>query len=133
MWLQGLICGALLAFATPTAVLAGALLAPSAIAWATDTAPGRPMARAVLFAATPFAVGPLWHLWVNGHSMRTALDLLADTPALFEAWLSAAFGWAVCQILPVVLRAAADMQAARQAAQLKAELTRLREEWDFRR
>jgi hypothetical protein len=129
MWLQGLVCGAVLAFATPVAVLTSVLLAPALMASVMDVQPGRPVAGALAGAA--FTVGPLWHLILNGRTMPVALDLLADPAVIGPAWLAGACGWALCELLPVLLRGVADMQAAARTATLKAEEKALREAWDL--
>ncbi len=130
-WLQGLVCGAVLAFATPVALLVGVLLAPCAVAAVLDSRPGRPVARTVALAGASLTVGPLWHLITADRSMAAAVDLLADPAITGAAWLAGAFGWAMCEILPVLLRVASDIRAASRLAALQAEETALRETWDL--
>ena len=130
-WLQGLVCGAVLTFATPTALVLGVVLAPSVLALALDREPGRPVARAVAMAEMAFTLGPLWRLWVGGHSMNVARDLLLDPATICPAWLAAACSWACCELFPVGLRVLADMRAARRRAVLTAEEAALRAEWDL--
>jgi hypothetical protein len=132
LWLQGLVCGALLTFATPTALLLGVLMAPAAAAWLADTLPGRPVARAVAVAGLAPALGPVWHLWLGGHTIAVALELLSDPAAIGIAWVAAACGWAMCQVLPVVLRTLREMREAARAKALAAELELQKEEWDLR-
>jgi hypothetical protein len=130
-WLQGLACGALLTFAPAFALLLGVLLAPALVAVLLDRRPGQPVARAVFLAGTAFALAPAWHLFAGGPSLGAALDLLQEPPVLAPAWLAGACGWALCEILPMLLRIAAETRAAARVAALKAEAKALRETWDL--
>ncbi len=130
-WLGGMICGAVLAFAAPVALLAGVLLAPALVAAVLDTTQGRPVARTVALAGTSLTLGPVWRLLLTDRSLASALEILADPVVPLLAWLAGACGWAACELLPVVLRAAADMRAAAQLAGLQAEAAALREGWDL--
>jgi hypothetical protein len=131
LWLQGLVCGAVLAFATPIALLLCVLLAPAVLAAVMDTMPNRAMTRAVFFAALAFTLGPLWHLILAGRGMQQAVDLISDPGVLGPAWLAGACGWALCEVLPVVLRSLAELQATARMAALKSEAAALRAEWDL--
>jgi hypothetical protein len=131
LWLQGLVCGAVLTFATPVAVLLGVLLAPSVVAAVMDSAPNRAMTRAVFLSGLAFTLGPLWHLFVEGRGMQTAVDLIGDPYVLGPAWLAGACGWALCEVLPVVLRSFAELRTTTRIAALKAEAAALRQDWDL--
>jgi hypothetical protein len=130
-WLQGLVCGAVLAFATPVAVLAGVLLMPALVASLFDKRPGRPVARAVALGGAAFTLAPLWHLLQGGGGVAAALDVLADPAVTAPAWLAGASGWALCELLPVLLRGVAAMNAQARLAALEAEEKALRAAWDF--
>jgi hypothetical protein len=131
LWVQGLICGAMLAFATGAALLLGILLAPAGVALLADTQPGRPVARAVALGCSAFALGPVWRLWSAGGTMQAALDALATPSALIGPWLAGACGWALCELLPVLVKVALDARAAARIAALRAEEARFRAEWDL--
>jgi hypothetical protein len=121
-WLQGLACGALLAFAPSFALLLAVLLAPAIAASLLDRRPHHPVARAVALASGAFTLGPVWRLATGGHPLVIGL-----------AWLAGACGWALCVLLPVVLRAASDVRAAARIAALQAEAEALRAAWDLDR
>ena len=131
LWLQGLACGALLAFAPSFAALGAALLAPALLATVADARPGRPVARAVFLASAAFTLMPAWRLFQNGQSLTAALDLLAEPAVIGPAWLAGACGWALCEVLPVLLRAIADARTAAHAHALRAEEKALRAAWDL--
>jgi hypothetical protein len=129
-WLLGMICGAVLAFATPTALLAGFLLAPAILVAVCDRVPGRATTRCVFIASTGLAFGPVWHLNAGGATLGMAFDMLLEPNVLCPAWLAGASAWAVCECLPVLLRGASDRLAAAQAAALLEEARALRARWD---
>jgi hypothetical protein len=130
-WLQGLGCGALIAFAPGFALLLTVLLAPACSGLLLDRRPGRPIARAVLLAGAAFTLAPAWHLFQSGENIAAATDLLLEPTVLTPAWLAGACGWALCETLPVLLRVAADVRATARIAALQAEARALREAWDL--
>ncbi len=131
MWLQGLVCGALLTFATPIALLVAVLLAPTVAAAVMDAAPNRAMTRAVFLSGLAFTLGPLWKLILEGRGMQAAVELIGDPAVLGAAWLAGACGWALCEVLPVVLRSFAEIRAVARITALQSEATALREMWDL--
>ena len=76
IWLQGLLCGAMVTLATPTALLLGVLLGPALLAIVLDREPGRPRARSIALCSMAAAVDPLRTLWTDrpqhGHGDRAA-------------------------------------------------------------
>jgi hypothetical protein len=120
-----------LAFATPTAVLASVLLAPAILVALLDNYPGRATTRAVFVATAGPAFGPIWHLNAGGATIGLALDMLCEPNVLCPAWLAGACAWAVCECLPILLRGAADRLATARAAALLEEAKTLRAEWDL--
>ncbi len=131
MWVQGMVCGALLAFATPTAVMLGVLLAPALACVVGEPAQGRTMARGVALCCGAAAIAPVWHLWHGGNSMGTALELLSSPLCLVLAWGAGACAWALCQVLPVVVRTTWEMRMAARAKAVEVELAACRDEWDL--
>jgi hypothetical protein len=130
-WLMGMACGAILAFATPTAILGGVLLAPAILAAVFDTQKKRPMTRVVFVACAGFAFGPVWHLNVMGGVTSQALEMLYDPSVLCPAWIAGACGWGACELLPLLLRLAAERAAVVRIAALQAEAKAIREAWDL--
>jgi hypothetical protein len=130
-WLLGVACGAAMAFATPSALLGGVLLAPAWLTAVFDAESKRPVTRVVFVSAAGFTFGPLWHLNMGGASTAQALDMLTDPAVLCPAWLAGACGWAVCEVLPLLLRLAAERHAAARMAALLEEARQIRETWDL--
>jgi hypothetical protein len=129
VWLQGLLCGAMVTLATPTALLLGVLLCPAVLALVLDRQPGRPKARGVALFNMAAAVDPLRTLWMSGHSMSNASALLGDMRILGTAWSAAAAGWLLAELAPIAVRAVLDVLSVARVARLRAERTRLAQEW----
>lgn len=131
-WLLGLGCGLLAALATPTAVLAGMLLAPSIVAWLLDPTPERGIARPMLFCGLAAALRPMLALWQGGHGMGTSLELAADLPTLGLAWAAQATAWLVGELAPLGVGLAQAARNRARIARLRIERARLEEEWGLR-
>jgi hypothetical protein len=123
-------CGALVAFASPFALLLGGLMAPVLLVALTDSAAGKPVTRAAVLAGLAASATPAWHLWRAGGGMPAALDFVADPPTLALAWLACATAWALAQLLPVVILWAWNSREAARVAALYAELVEIKAEWD---
>lgn len=129
VWLQGLLCGALAALATPTALLMGVLLGPALLAMLLDGEPGKPTGRSVTLCAMAASVDPLKTLWTTGHTMATASALLANLEVIGTAWSAAAAGWLLAQVTPIAVRTALEALGIARSARLRSERARLVEEW----
>lgn len=130
-WMQGLGCGLVAALATPTAALAGGLLAPAIATIMLDRREGRALTRTVLLAGLAAAARPLATLWVGGHGMELALALLADPANLGLAWIAQGAGWLACEALPLAITASLNAQAAARAGRLRRVRAELQAEWDL--
>ncbi len=131
-WLLGMGCGALATLATPTAVLAGLLLAPALMAWLLDPTPQRAVARPMLLCGLAASLRPLLALWQGGHGMAASLELAGDVPTLGLAWAAQGLAWLVGELAPL---AVGLVQAARdraRIARLRAERARLEQEWGLK-
>ena len=128
-WLQGLLCGAMVTLATPTALLLGVLLAPALFAIALDREPGKPRARSIALCCMAAAVEPLRTLWTTGHRMATATALLSDPHTVGIAWSAAAAGRLLAEATPIAVRAALEALSTARTARLRAQRTGLVEAW----
>ena len=131
-WLLGMGCGALATLATPTAVLAGLLLAPALVAWLLDSTPARGVARPMLLCGLAAAVRPMLALWVGGHTMAISLDLAGDLSTLGLAWAAQASAWLVGELAPLAVGLAQAARTRARIARLRAERARLEQEWGIR-
>lgn len=131
VWLQGLACGAVVAMATPTAVLGALLLVPGIAALLLERQAGRPAARVALLCGAATAATPLIALWQSGAGVGGALAAASDPAVLAGCWAAQAGGWLLAQLAPVLLRLGFDAHAATIAARLRSERARFESEWDI--
>jgi hypothetical protein len=75
------------------------------------------------------AVGPLRYLWAADHSLAHATALLGNFRVVATAWIAAAAGWLLAEVVPVMIRAALDGLSVARAARLRAERASLVEAW----
>jgi hypothetical protein len=129
IWLQGLLCGAMVTLATPTALLLGVLLGPALLAILLDHEPGRPRARSIALCSMAAAVDPLRTLWTSGHTVATATGLLSNWQILGTAWSAAAAGWLLAEVTPIAVRTALEALSMARSARLRAERARLVDAW----
>ena len=129
VWLQGLLCGAMVTLATPTALLLGMLLAPVLLAVMLDHEPGRPRARSIALCGMAASVEPLRTLWMSGHTIPVAAALAGNARIIGFAWSAAAAGWLLAEVLPIAVRAVLETLSIARAGRLRAERAKLVEAW----
>ncbi len=129
MWLQGLLCGGLVAMLPPTALLLGVLLGPALLAPFLDGQPGKPIARSLLLCSLAACVKSVRLLWAAGHTMAVSMALATDADIVGTAWAAAAAGWLLAELLPVAVRVVLEAVSLRQAARLRVVRAALAEEW----
>jgi len=129
MWIQGLLCGGLVAMLPPTALLLGVLLGPALVGLFLDPHPGKPIARSVLLCTLAASVKPVRMLWAAGHTMVASMALATDADIIGTAWAAAAAGWLLAELLPVGVRVVLEAISLRQAARLRVVRAALAEEW----
>ncbi|HME21366.1 MAG TPA: hypothetical protein VKI44_08445 [Acetobacteraceae bacterium] len=129
IWLQGLLCGAVVTLATPTALLLGVLLGPALLAILLDREPGRPRARSIALCSMAASVDPLRTLWTAGHSMAAATALLGNVQVVGTTWSAAAGGWLLAEVAPIAVRAILEALSIARGARLRAERAKLVEAW----
>jgi|GEM_PF-689351 len=129
IWLVGLACGALIGLATPYALVAGAFLAPGLILLALDGSGGRAAGWAILMIGAAAAVHPLMALWLAGHHMGAAIDLVSDVRALAASWAFQGAGWLAIEAGPWIIGVVLDGTAQARALRLRQARARIEEEW----
>jgi hypothetical protein len=129
IWLQGLLCGALVTLATPVAVLLGVLLAPAIGVAMLDRSLGKPRARTAFLFGAAWSVEPVRMLWGNGGDLTMATRLATDPAVVGRAWLAAGGGWLLAVMAPWGVGAALGIADEVRRTRLKARRERLREEW----
>jgi hypothetical protein len=129
IWVQGLLCGALVAVATPLAVMLAVLLAPAGFAAMFDHHQGRPTVRAVLLCGISGCMDPLHRLWAGEHTIAASLAILGQPRVIALAWAAAAIGWVLAELAPLGLSLALEAANRTRAARLRTRRERLLDEW----
>ncbi len=131
LWLQGLACGAVVALATPLAVMGGLLLAPGIGALLLERRAAPLAARVALLCGAAAAAVPLAALWQGGLGVAGAITAASDPAVLAGCWAAQAAGWLATQLAPMLVRVTLDLRAAATAARLRAERARYEAEWEI--
>lgn len=129
VWVQGLICGGLVAWLPATATLGAILLAPGLIAYFADRGPSRPMGRAVLLFGATIVPHSLIALWHAGNGIAASLGMAGDMRRVALAWSIQAGGWLLVELAPVLARLVLDAKAQARIAILRRRRVRLEDEW----
>jgi hypothetical protein len=61
--------------------------------------------------------------------MQVAASLVGDLQVVGYAWIAAAAGWLLAQVLPIAVRTVLDALGLARSAQLRAERAKLVSEW----
>ena len=69
-------------------------------------------------------------IWFENHTIRGAMDLMSDIFVLVVMYGSATFGWLLYQTIPPVIAAFLNVMAERRVAVLRANQTKIIDEWD---
>jgi hypothetical protein len=129
VWLQGLICGALITLAPSLAMLLAFLLAPGLIATVLDRSPGRTVSRGVFLFGLAASVSPAKTLWEGGLAMPLSVQLMTDPIIFGTAWAAAAAGWMVAEVAPIIVEIALTSARKLRAAKLEETRVKFSEEW----
>ncbi|MGE0224211.1 MAG: hypothetical protein AB7S57_13175 [Acetobacteraceae bacterium] len=127
--MQGLACGALAALAPATALQLAILLLPSIVVAMLESAPGKPVARAVLLCALATCVEPVRELWNYGQGLGDAWASIANIHALALAWAASAGGWLMTQLIPLGVGFALETTASARMARLEEQRQAVIREW----
>jgi hypothetical protein len=130
LWLQGLVCGAVVTLSTPIALLAGVLLLPTLIVAALDQGEGRPVARAVMLCGLAGSALPMMALWNGGRGMDQSLSLVTDMGVVAVAWAAQGAGWLVAELAPLGVRLMLEAKVAAETLSLRSQRAKLAEDWD---
>lgn len=130
-WVQGAVFGGLVTFATPTAIMLGVLLAPAVVCAVGERGFQRGATQGVALCGIAASLDPLWRLWMEGDRMDAASALLFTPSTVALAWGACALAWALCQILPVVIRTGWEAREMTRAKAIEVQIVQCRAEWDF--
>ncbi len=129
IWLQGLLCGALVALAPSLAMLLASFLGPAIAAALFDRDPGKPRARAAFLFSAASGIAPVHTLWSGSGDMSAALSLALNPTTLVRTWVAGGAGWALAEVAPIILQALMTFTDRLRRSRLEALREQLKEEW----
>ncbi len=130
LWWGGLGCGAMVVMSPASAILLAALAAPVLlVALLPEDGGGRRVALAALLFGLAGSVNPLRRLWEGDATVSAAIAQIHQPIGLLGAWTAILTGWFVAEIAGIVLKLAADLNAASKRRACMAELAALEDEW----
>jgi uncharacterized membrane protein len=129
LWLQGAVCGILAAVVPGIACMLGVLLLPGLLIYATESTPGRPVARAMLLMGAAAVIMPMRTVWAHGMSLAAALDVLGDPAVPLLAWTAGGAGWLLIEVADIVATYIGRAKDRSTARRLEEERAALGEEW----
>jgi hypothetical protein len=115
--------------ALPTATLLFVGMAPTLVAFIVDMTPGRYLTRCVagmnLAGLAPF----LHNLWMKGHTMSLAMNIVTDVFAWFAIYGASALGWLLFLGLPGAVAMVRTLNGRRRIYMLREKQKQLINEW----
>lgn len=127
IWLQGMACGGMAALAPVATAQVLTLLAPGLVFLMLDEQEGKPVARAMLMFGLAAGIEPIRSAWASGSGL--GWDRVIDTQAIMMAWLAAAIGWLLANVLPVLIGLAVDSSHQTRADALRDTRATLVRDW----
>ena len=121
--------GGLIALSPDIALPLAVLLLPGLIALMFDRSHGCGVARAILLFQGAACVHPVMGAWYRCAGIDGCMGYLADWQSILPAWLAAAAGWTMSQVLPLGLKMLDDYRLRHRGAALIARRQALVEEW----
>lgn len=130
LWLQGLICGAVVAVAPAVAALSVVLMLPGIIVLVVDGTPGKASARPVLLLGLATALRPLAEMWRNGQGIDRVAALAGDPQTLVVAWAVQGLAWLFVELAPLFIILTLEAAAQGRALRLRASRAGYERDWD---
>jgi hypothetical protein len=129
-WVNGLACGAALAWLPGYSLLIGIMLVPLITVYMLDSNRGEMMARMMMPYAFAALVHPFHMLWNADGSMEAAIMLLMNPMTSVVGWSAAGGGWFVFELAIVGVKLTRQLQVRQRKAAITKELAALSDEWD---
>jgi hypothetical protein len=127
--LMGLALGGLIALSPDIALPLVVLLLPGLLVLILDRTPGCAAARAILLFQAAACVRPVMEAWYRCAGIDGCMGYLAEWPTVLRAWLAAAAGWVLIQLLPLGLKVLEDHRLRVRRTVLVARRKALADEW----
>ena len=117
----------LLALLTTMALAIG--MAPTLGAFFADKTPGRYLTKCVAGMNFAGVMPSLYHLWMTGHNLKTANDIVTDLHTWLLMYCAGAMGWLLFLGLPGAVAVCRSLNATRRIYVLREQQKLLINEW----
>ena len=104
----------LLFLALPTTMVLAIGMAPTLGAFFADRTPGRYLTKCVAGMNFAGVIPSLYHLWITGHNLKTANDIVTDVYTWLLMYCAAAMGWLLFLGLPGAVAVVRSLNATRR-------------------
>ena len=131
LWLQGLLCGALIVAFPAIGLLLGVLLAPGLAAILVDRSNGRVVARIMLLMGLTVAGHAVAALWHSGHMIAGSFELIGNLRLVVASWTAQACGWLLAELAPAIAAIVLETKARGRIARLRARRAAHEDEWSL--
>jgi hypothetical protein len=125
----GLGCGGVIAMAPDITAAALVLQIPGVLAWLVDPTSGKAIGRTILLFQAAASVHPIVSIWFQCDGLGACVAMVAERRTLLTVLLAVAGGFALTQVLPLILKLLDDARMKIRRAGLIAEREKLVEEW----
>lgn len=119
----------LLLLALPTTMVLAIGMAPTLGAFFADKTPGRYLTKCVAGMNFAGVIPSLYHLWITGHNLKTANDIVTDLYTWFLMYSAGAMGWLLFLGLPGAVAVFRALNAKRRIYVLREQQKSLINEW----
>jgi hypothetical protein len=119
----------LLLLALPTTMVLAIGMAPTLGAFFADKTPGRYLTKCVAGMNFAGVIPSLYHLWITGHDLKTASDIVTDLYTWLLMYCAGAMGWLLFLGLPGAVAVFRSLNATRRIYVLREKQKLLINEW----
>jgi hypothetical protein len=119
----------LLLLALPTTMVLAIGMAPTLGAFFADKSPGRYLTKCVAAMNLAGVIPSLYNLWITGHDLKTANNIVTDPYTWLVMYCAGAMGWLLFLGLPGVVAVFRSLNATRRIYVLREKQKLLINEW----
>ena len=119
----------LLLLALPTTMVLAIGMAPTLGAFFADKTPGRYLTKCVAGMNFAGVIPSLYHLWITGHNLKTANDIVTDLYTWLLMYCAGGMGWLLFLGLPGAVAIFRSLNATRRIYVLREQQKLLINEW----
>ncbi|NHN88879.1 hypothetical protein [Acetobacter conturbans] len=129
-WIQGLLCGAALAWMPGYALLVGVMMLPMIAVYMMDSRRGEASARMMMPYTFAALVHPFHQLWGADGTIDASVMILMNPVTCIIGWCAAGGGWFVLELALFGVKVLRQFQVKKRKREIEKSLKALAEEWD---